>query len=295
MIESGAVADGTTDNTAAFQKALDAAGQAGGGIVEAPAGRFRIAGNLSIPRGVTLQGTYRVPPTRANMTDKPDGTILMAYAGRGSAEGPPFIRLAGNNAAVVGLVVEYPEWKQSDVPPVPYPPCVASQDTENVGILDCCFLNPYEAINLVRAHRHLDPQRHRLPEQTGHLRRRVHGHRPHRERPFLAVRRRLRPRQALLQMGQHPGGRLRACPDRLALRLQHVLLRIRRGLQVLRVEGGQHQRELPRHRGRFVPPGGAGRAGAGAGTVDHQRRVRRAMGQHGFGRRRDRPEARKAR
>jgi hypothetical protein len=89
------------------------------------------------------------------MTDKPDGTILMAYAGRGAAEGPPFVRLAGNNAAVAGLVVEYPEWKESDVPPVPYPPCVASRDTVNVGILDCCFLNPYEAIHFFRAHRHL--------------------------------------------------------------------------------------------------------------------------------------------
>jgi hypothetical protein len=69
--------------------------------------------------------------------------------------GPPFLRLAGRNAAVAGLVVTYPEWQQTDVPPVPYPPCVESLDTENVGILDCCFLNPYEAIKLVRAHRHL--------------------------------------------------------------------------------------------------------------------------------------------
>ena len=43
----------------------------------------------------------------------------------------------------------------TDVPPVPYPPCVASEDSENVGILDCCLLNPYEGIKLVRAHRHL--------------------------------------------------------------------------------------------------------------------------------------------
>ena len=46
----GAVADGATDNTAAFQKALDAAGQAGGGIVEVPAGRYRINGTLVDPR-----------------------------------------------------------------------------------------------------------------------------------------------------------------------------------------------------------------------------------------------------
>jgi hypothetical protein len=155
VIEMGAVADGKTDNTAPFQKALDAAAQAGGGIVEAPAGRYRFNGTLSVPRGVTLQGTYRVPPTSDGMTEKPDGTVLQTYAGRGAEKRPPFIRLAGNNAAIAGLVVVYPEWKQNDVPPIPYPPCVASRDTNNVGITECCFLNPYEAIHLVRAARHL--------------------------------------------------------------------------------------------------------------------------------------------
>jgi len=153
--EMGAKADETTDNTAALQKALDAAGKAGGGIVEVPAGRYRVNGTLSVPQGVALQGTYRVPPTAANKTEKPDGTVLLAYAGRGSEKGPPFIRLAGRNAVVAGLVVVYPEWKQTDVPPVPYPPCVESHNTENVGVIDCCFLNPYEAIKLVRAARHL--------------------------------------------------------------------------------------------------------------------------------------------
>ncbi len=154
-VAMGVVADGTTDNTSGFQKALDLAGQAGGGIVEVPAGRYRLNGTLSIPAGVTLQGTYRVPPTAWDRNAKPDGTMLLAYAGRGSEEGPPFIRLAGQNSAIAGLVVAYPEWKQSDVPPVPYPPCVESVDTLNVGIEDCCFLNPYEAIKLIRAHRHL--------------------------------------------------------------------------------------------------------------------------------------------
>ncbi|HEX2972450.1 MAG TPA: glycosyl hydrolase family 28-related protein [Tepidisphaeraceae bacterium] len=153
--EMGAVADEQTDNTAALQKALNIAGQAGGGIVELPAGRYRVNGNLSIPAGVTLQGTYRVPPTAARKIEKPDGTVLLAYAGRGSEQGPAFIRLAGRNSAIAGLVVTYPEWKQTDVPPVPYPPCVESHDTENVGIQDCCFLNPYEAIKLVRSARHL--------------------------------------------------------------------------------------------------------------------------------------------
>ncbi len=155
VMDTGAMADAETDNTDAFQQTLDTAGKAGGGVVEVPAGRYRFEGTLSVPRGVTLQGTYRVPPTVARKDDQPDGSVLLAYAGRGSEEGPPFIRLAGSNSAIAGLVVVYPQWQQSDVPPVPYPPCVESQNTENVGILDCCFLNPYEAIKLVRSHRHL--------------------------------------------------------------------------------------------------------------------------------------------
>ena len=154
-MQMGAVADGAADNTAVLQKALDTAGKAGGGIVELGAGRYRLNGTLSVPAGVTLQGTYRVSPTCAHKSEKPDGTVLLAYAGRGSDQGAPFLRLAGRNSAIAGLIVVYPEWKQSDVPPVPYPPCVESHDTDNVGIMECCFLNPYEAIQLVRAHRHL--------------------------------------------------------------------------------------------------------------------------------------------
>lgn len=155
VTEMGAVADAKTDNTAVFQKALDAAGEAGGGFVEVPAGRYRIDGTLRVPEGVTLQGTYRVPPSRSSLQEKPNGTILQAYAGRGSNQGPAFISLAGSNSAIVGLVIEYPEWKQTEVPPVPYPPCVESVDTVNVGVIDCCLFNPYEAIKFVRAHRHL--------------------------------------------------------------------------------------------------------------------------------------------
>jgi hypothetical protein len=156
VVKAGAKGDGQSDCTAAFQAMLDAAGKAGGGVVAVPAGRFRFDGGLSIPANVTLQGVHRVPPTTGpvaitNLT----GSVLFAYAGRGSTKGAPFIRLAGNNAAIAGLIIAYPEWKQTDVPPVPYPPCVLSQDTENVSVSECLLLNPYEGIRFVRAHRHL--------------------------------------------------------------------------------------------------------------------------------------------
>ncbi len=156
VVEAGAVGDGKMDCTQVFQTLLDKAGKSGGGVVHVPAGRFRINGNLAIPANVTLQGIYRVPPTSGrNPIGRLTGSVLLAYAGRGSETGPPFIRLAANNAVIAGLIIAYPEWKRTDVPPVPYPPCVASTGTENVGIRDCCLLNPYEAIKLVRSHRHL--------------------------------------------------------------------------------------------------------------------------------------------
>jgi len=148
--------DGTNDQTTVIQQLLDEAGNAGGGVVEVPAGRHVVRGTLSVPANVTLQGTFRVPPTvQRRRTGELGGSVLLVYTGRGKENGPPFIRLAGNNAAIAGLAISYPEWKQSDVPPVPYPPCVLAEGVENVGIENCLFLNPYEAIKLVRAHRHL--------------------------------------------------------------------------------------------------------------------------------------------
>ncbi|MBM3495938.1 MAG: hypothetical protein FJX72_16685, partial [Armatimonadetes bacterium] len=156
VVTAGAVGDGVTDCTEVFQKTLDEAAKAGGGVVNVPAGRFCIKGNLSIPACVTLQGTYRMPPTiRRPVAEEIGGTVLLAYAGRGSIDGPPFIRLAGNCSAVAGVVVLYPEWKQTDVPPVPYPPCILSQGTENVAVQDCLLVNPYEGIVFIAAHRHL--------------------------------------------------------------------------------------------------------------------------------------------
>ena len=125
-------------------------------MVEVPAGRYRIDGNLSIPGRVTLQGTYRVPPTQVRAQAELTGTRAAGLR-RPRLGRRPAVHPAGRATTrlLAGLIVAYPEWKQTDVPPVPYPPCVESQDTENVGVLDCCFLNPYEGIKLVRAHRHL--------------------------------------------------------------------------------------------------------------------------------------------
>ncbi|MFD5308321.1 glycosyl hydrolase family 28-related protein [Streptomyces ardesiacus] len=52
----GAVGDGTKDDTAAIQAAINAAGY--GGVVYFPKGVYRISQTLDLPRGVTLQGSH---------------------------------------------------------------------------------------------------------------------------------------------------------------------------------------------------------------------------------------------
>ena len=49
VVEAGAAGDGEADCTAIFQRLLDDAGKARGGVVEVPAGRFRINGQLIDP------------------------------------------------------------------------------------------------------------------------------------------------------------------------------------------------------------------------------------------------------
>lgn len=53
---SGMKAPDQVDSTAAVQKALDAAGSAGGGIVTFPRGIFVLSRGLTVPAGVTLRG-----------------------------------------------------------------------------------------------------------------------------------------------------------------------------------------------------------------------------------------------
>jgi hypothetical protein len=148
VLDTGAVGDGVFDNTAAIQQALDKAAESGGGVVQMPAGRFRINGNLVIPRAVTLQGIFNAPPTdRGGRPLQLDGTVLLAYTGRGSREGDPFLRLGGEMAAVRGLTIHYPEWKQDDVPPVPYPPAIGAHGVNDVAIENVLIVNAYEGIH----------------------------------------------------------------------------------------------------------------------------------------------------
>ncbi|MBP5094190.1 MAG: hypothetical protein J6332_09105 [Abditibacteriota bacterium] len=161
----GAVGDGKTDDTKAFNDALAAAAKEGGGVVSVPAGKYRINGNIKIPGSVTLEGTWRGAPL---ITDKNEGSLLLAYAGKNDPEGEPFIEFTGGGSALAGIAVYYPECDTKTIPPTPYPPCVsAKRGCDNITVRDCLLQNPYEGIKFVGAARHLISNVHGYPTHRG--------------------------------------------------------------------------------------------------------------------------------
>ena len=168
----GAVGDGKTDDTGAFQKALDAAAQAGGGTVYAPRGNYVFAGCLNVPNGVTLAGMWQSVPAHNGLRDrglpKPtdDGTTFLVTGGAGAEEGPAFITL-NTNSTLRGVVIYYPE-QHADAAPKPYPYAIAMRG-KNPAVLAVELLNPYNGIDATRNERHLIRDVHGQPIRRGVL------------------------------------------------------------------------------------------------------------------------------
>jgi len=154
----GAKGDGQADDTAAFQKAMDAAATAGGGTVFAPRGAYFFAGHFSVPASVTLAGIWQSVPAHNGLRDrglpKPtdDGTTFLVTEGAGSETGPAFVTL-NTNSTLKGVVIYYPRQKRDDVPS-PYPYAIAMRG-KNPAVLDVELLNPYSGIDASRNERHL--------------------------------------------------------------------------------------------------------------------------------------------
>ena len=159
----GARGDGRTDDTAAFQRALDAAAAAKGGIVFAPRGNYRIAGTLRVGENVTLRGIHTVTPAWSQNK----GTTLLTDHGHGDENAEAFISLAGHNACLQGLTVYYPRQDPDAEVPTPYPWTVRSLTGDNASIVDCLFVNPYKAVDFTGAGRHYIRGLHGRPLKIG--------------------------------------------------------------------------------------------------------------------------------
>ena len=168
VLEFGARGDARKDNTAAFQKALDAAHSAGGGIVHVPVGRYLFKGHLTMPSNTSLEGVFLAPPCIANTAS---GSMLLSTEGRGRADGPPFIGVNGWNCTIRGLGIYYPDQDPNATEPVPYPWAIGrvteSQVVEDMSVIDVALTNPYQGINLAGAPRHYIARVYGHPIKTG--------------------------------------------------------------------------------------------------------------------------------
>lgn len=142
-------AKGSQDCTAAFQKALNDCYESGGGVVWAPAGRYKFTGSLTIPEGVTLRGDWKKPTDKDRAVG---GTILMPYAGKGRPEGKPFINITGGSG-VNCLNIYYPEQSISDV--IAYPPSIQTaavgdgdhtKERAALNVRNVTFVNSYVGV-----------------------------------------------------------------------------------------------------------------------------------------------------
>lgn len=89
VLDYGAVLDDSTDDTAAFQAAINAASAQGGGIVYMPAGIARVT-TLTLPQGVIIEG---------------QGGIIGASVIRGTALTGPVVNIAGRSAGLQGVQI----------------------------------------------------------------------------------------------------------------------------------------------------------------------------------------------
>ncbi len=166
----GAVGDGKADDTAAFQKALDTAGQAGGGTVLAPRGNYFFAGHLNVPNAVTLAGMWESVPAHNGLRDrglpKPtdDGTTFLVTEGAGNEEAASFLTL-NTNSTLKGVVIYYPQ-QIADAAPQAYPWAISMRG-KNPAVLDVELLNPYNGIDATQNERHLIRNVHGQPLRRG--------------------------------------------------------------------------------------------------------------------------------
>jgi hypothetical protein len=146
----GAKGNGKTDDTAAFQKALNAAGRAGGGTVMAERGNYFFAGHLVVPKAVTLAGVWKSVPSHVGLRNaglaKPtdDGTTFLVTENEGKEDGAGFITLT-DDSTLSGVVLYYPLQKEDEKPKA-YPWAVVMRG-RNPAVLDVELLNAYNGID----------------------------------------------------------------------------------------------------------------------------------------------------
>jgi autotransporter-associated beta strand protein len=139
--EFGAVADGVTDDSAAFQNAMNAvynSGGSGGGVVYVPPGNYAFYTNIVIPTGVTLHGDWT---DWTKGTNGIAGTTFEVYFGSGQSNATPFITM-DRSAALKDVNLWYPNQNPDNI--VAYPFTIGLSD--DCVVQDVALVNSYQGI-----------------------------------------------------------------------------------------------------------------------------------------------------
>ncbi len=162
----GAKADGVTDNTRAFQSALNAAASSGA-IVRVPAGQYFFSGTLTVPAQVILTGVNAGERSYVGYVDIGNnggvdsqdvtanaGSVFLVTSGAGSAAGTPFLTLNANSG-VRNATFYYPDQKDPTGPvnkpnptdwvPTAYPFTI-SMTGRSGSVENVTGINPYQFI-----------------------------------------------------------------------------------------------------------------------------------------------------
>jgi hypothetical protein len=109
---------GTANSQAGIQELLNRLGSAGGGTLYLSAGKYKIDGQLLIPKGVVLRGDWKQPQKDAPLV----GTVLMAYTGKGSEDELNAFITMESATGLYNIAIWHPEQQPGNI--TPYPPSV---------------------------------------------------------------------------------------------------------------------------------------------------------------------------
>lgn len=146
----GAVGDGITDDSAAFQAAINAvynSGGQGGGVVYVPAANYAFYTNLVVPTGVTLHGDWTDWTKGGNGLV---GTTFKVYFGAGQTNATPFITMK-STSTLRDVNIWYPNQNPAAIVGYPFTVTISSDCVmQNIALV-----NSYQGIQAVNAAQHI--------------------------------------------------------------------------------------------------------------------------------------------
>ncbi len=148
--EYGAIGDGITDDSAAFQNAINAvynSGGSGGGVIFVPVGNYAFYTNLIIPTGVTLHGDW-MDWTKG--TNGLVGTTFEVYFGSGQTNGTSFITMNGSST-LKDVNIWYPGQNATNITGYPFTITLGG----DCVVKNVVLVNSYQGIQAANGDRHI--------------------------------------------------------------------------------------------------------------------------------------------